>query len=134
MNPNWDTITVFDNAFAPVPLASAFKQTQFRRQAIFPLVTTELDRLSMLRKAAKRPLAETIEKEDGPETKRAKSGSGVNFFKGKYEEVNSQIQVDNSSNKESDEEFKTSRIWVKYNEGFSNAVRKNIGWNDFWLV
>ncbi|RCK66220.1 Chromosome transmission fidelity protein 18 [Candida viswanathii] len=133
INPSWDSITVFDNSLAPVPLASAFKQTQFRRQAIFPLVTTELDRLYMLRKAAKRPLDEEVEKEE-PKAKKSKPGSSVNFFKGKYEEVQSQIQTNTAPTQQDKEEFKTSRIWVKYNEGFSNAVRKNIGWKDLWLV
>lgn len=27
---------------------------------------------------------------------------------------------------------KPARTWVKYHEGFSNAVRKNIGWDDLW--
>nr|5OKI_E Chain E, Chromosome transmission fidelity protein 18 [Saccharomyces cerevisiae S288C]5OKI_I Chain I, Chromosome transmission fidelity protein 18 [Saccharomyces cerevisiae S288C] len=26
----------------------------------------------------------------------------------------------------------TVKIWVKYNEGFSNAVRKNVTWNNLW--
>lgn len=28
--------------------------------------------------------------------------------------------------------FKPARTWVKYHEGFSNAVRKNIGWEELW--
>ncbi|KAL6454783.1 CTF18 Chromosome transmission fidelity protein 18 [Candida maltosa Xu316] len=132
INPNWDSITNYDTEFAPTSSASAIKQIQFRRQAIFPLVTAEMDRLNMVRKTAKRLLEEEEAKTNDHKVKRLKVGSSIDFFKNKYEEVNSQIS-DKIQKPTNEEQFKASRIWVKYNEGFSNAVRKNIGWNDFWL-
>ena len=61
-------------------------------------------------------------------TKRKKSRlNSLEFFKGRYDVVASQIN-------ESDSNHELTRISVKvYNEGFSNAVRKNIGWNDIWI-
>ncbi|GME77484.1 unnamed protein product [[Candida] boidinii] len=66
--------------------------------------------------------------------------SSVDYFKSKYSEFNHQT----GSNDKTDKDEKTisdkngvmslneNRIWVKYHEGFSNAVRKNITWNDLF--
>lgn len=66
--------------------------------------------------------------------------SSVDYFKSKYSEFNHQT----GSNDKTDKDVKTisdkngvmslneNRIWVKYHEGFSNAVRKNITWNDLF--
>ena len=70
----------------------------------------------------------------------------VEFFKNQYDTINSQLEdhhvesdgaftntsivsvssVNNNNNTE------VSRIWVRYKAGFSNAVRKNVTWENLW--
>ena len=140
LNPDLDLLTIYDNYLTSIPAASVVKQTQLRRQSLFPLITAELDRLNVSKKSVKRSLEDNIKESNNGDkvTKKPKNlaTTSLNFFKGRYEEINSKTNMDNIDEGSSDgeKEFKTSRIWVKYNEGFSNAVRKNIGWNDLWLV
>ncbi|OWB61791.1 hypothetical protein B5S29_g2694 [[Candida] boidinii] len=68
--------------------------------------------------------------------------SSVDYFKSKYSEFNHQAGINNNTDKDdknkniSDKNgvmtLNENRIWVKYHEGFSNAVRKNITWNDLF--
>lgn len=140
LNPDLDLLTIYDNYLTTIPAASVVKQIQLRRQSLFPLITAELDRIDVSKKSVKRSLEEnTKESNNGDKAaKRSKTlaTTSLNFFKGRYEEVNSKTHTANTDegSSDGDKEFKTSRIWVKYNEGFSNAVRKNIGWNDLWIV
>lgn len=71
-----------------------------------------------------------------------KKKSTIDFFKSQY----SKISTTNNSNKngkeqqqpvsisENNNNKKKShlRIWVKYKEGYSNAVKKNISWESLW--
>lgn len=127
ISPNWSTITNYDNIMAPIPSAVVKKQLQIKRQWLFPLIKAELERLSITKNILKRPLNVKQSSPD-KEEKRAKISSSIEFFKGKYDGINTQIQ---SSTRRS-ENHEATRIWVKYHEGFSNAVRKNIGWADLW--
>lgn len=113
--PNWDTIVNFTTEFA----TSTEKQTQARRQALFPLITSEAERLTMAN-ATERAIKAVVQE---PLRKKLKVTS-VDFFKGQYDGMVTQaVNVDTSE---------VQRIWVKYHEGFSAAVRKNIGWEDLW--
>jgi len=82
----------------------------------------------MIRKSHKRSYESSSSKQkQETESKKKKNRlNSLEFFKGRYDVVASQIN-------ESDSNHELTRIWVKYNEGFSNAVRKNIGWNDIWI-
>lgn len=138
INPNWETITIFENEYAPFPVATMQKHIQFRRQSLFPLIVAEMERLDMIRKS-KNTNKGTLKHSRADEelqhditSKKIKIENSVDFFKGKYQQVNSKISTTRNSNDQ--EAFKPARIWVKYNEGFSNAVRKNIGWNDLWSL
>ncbi|RLV91656.1 Chromosome transmission fidelity protein 18 [Spathaspora sp. JA1] len=109
LTPNWDPITTFTKS----------QQVQIKRKMLFPLISAELERLTI----KKRPQEVTQE----PTKKKLKTGNSVDFFRGKYQDMNTQMAV------KDDDGFKPARVWVKYHEGFSNAVRKNIGWKDIWL-
>lgn len=128
VSPNWDSITIFDSSLLQIPASTVHKQIQLKRQWLFPIMVEEIERLDMLKKSHKR----TIQAADGKlkndlENKKKKSRlNSLEFFKGRYDEVASQIN-------EADSNHESTRIWVKYNEGFSNAVRKNIGWNEIWI-
>lgn len=77
-------------------------------------------------------------------TKKAKTGlnsssSTIDFFKNQYGLLKPTQEPDEAQrNTRSDEidpaddSNQTVKIWVKYNEGFSNAVRKNVTWNNLW--
>lgn len=128
ISPSWDTITNFETYFLPIPASTLSKQIQIKRQWLFPLIQSELERLDMIRKSHKRSYESSSSKQkQETESKKKKNRlNSLEFFKGRYDVVASQIN-------ESDSNHELTRIWVKYNEGFSNAVRKNIGWNDIWI-
>ncbi|CAI4048473.1 hypothetical protein N7582_004385 [Saccharomyces uvarum] len=74
-------------------------------------------------------------------TKKAKmasnsSSSTIDFFKNQYRIVNQTQEASggrkNVGSSEPDENTEEIKIWVKYKEGFSNAVRKNVTWNSLW--
>lgn len=62
------------------------------------------------------------------------SPNTVDFFKNQYGSMN----INNNSSTDAEQTGHDSspqeniRIWVKYKEGFSNAVRKNVSWNNLW--
>lgn len=91
------------------------KLVQKKRINLFALLQAELD----AKKGSKRPLA--LATTNTPAPKRAKAT--VDFFKDKYSEV---------ATTQTAPEPAMDRIWVKYNEGFLNAVRKKIGWEELW--
>lgn len=130
-SPNLDSLSFYDCDFLPTPFTTTYKQIQQKRRWLFPMLQGEIERLSLdsspiITTEKKRSLDS---KSDEPKAaKKLKISSSIDFFKGQYDDISTQIQ---NQNDPVDHEF--SRIWVKYNEGFSNAVRKNIGWNDLWL-
>lgn len=69
----------------------------------------------------------------------------VDFFKSQYDTINSQLEdhhvvsngipTDTHTISPSSADNRTpevSRIWVRYKAGFSNAVRKNVTWENIW--
>ncbi|CCE62558.1 hypothetical protein TPHA_0C04080 [Tetrapisispora phaffii CBS 4417] len=69
------------------------------------------------------------------------STSTVDFFKSQYNLMTKKNEKELGRNSTSNELTNANvnssgeqhiRIWVKYKEGFSNAVRKNVNWNNFW--
>lgn len=93
------------------------------------------------------------------ENKKAKVASNsLDFFKNQYDSISntqqsvnedtnsdpklnknnnnffnrSSANVNNNSNDKNNKNNEHIRIWVKYKAGFSNAVRKNVSWNDLW--
>lgn len=135
MYPSWDEIVNFDNHLTRTPFVVKTKQVQSKRQRLFPLVQAEIERIIMGKKANKRPLTELnlntekVKDDIEPKKKKQKFGSSIEFFKDRYDGLSTQI---NSSGTK-DPNHEATRIWVKYHEGFSNAVRKNIGWSDLWM-
>lgn len=126
ISPNWETITNFDSEFAPISIRGLNKHIQQSRQRLFPLLTAEFEKLNVSKSIPKRIAeANTLNEE---KKKRLKLGSSIEFFKQKYQVVS--LQTKETKDLQSS---KDSRIWVKYNEGFSNAVRKTITWNDIWV-
>lgn len=123
--PNWDSLTVFDCEHAPVPLLAHVRTTAQKRQWLFPLLQAEL---SLGQTEVKRAREESPAADDSAaKAKKARMASSLDFFKNRYDQLNSQLEVAAKPVKHS-----VLRIWVKYHEGFSNAVRKNIGWHDLW--
>lgn len=117
-NPDMDGITSFSGSET---LEQKRRSLNLKRNWLFPLLQSEI----MARgeaKAAKRQRPTTPEAV--AQKKKPRLTSSVNFFKNQYEEISNKI--DTPVNKEA------TRIWVKHHEGFSNAVRKNIGWYELW--
>ncbi|QLL30599.1 hypothetical protein HG536_0A04170 [Torulaspora globosa] len=66
--------------------------------------------------------------------KARKSGlSMADFFKSQYKvEEGDRCDVSNKTGLAGSNSDKNFRIWVRYKEGFSDAVRKNVSWHDLW--
>lgn len=127
--PDFDSINSFENIQV---FSSQNNPTsiQRKRQLLFPLIELELEK-ALVPKADPISLTKTSLQqpaEEIPQSKKRKTKTElVNFFKGKYDGV-SQLTKSDTSEKSAT----GAKIWIKYNEGFSNAVRRNIGWADFW--
>ena len=114
MNPDWDSIVHFQNHSQ-----GKFAAKQMRRKVLFPLIALQLEKDKIVKNTTKRHLYGQKESEK----KRSKLEKIDEFFQ-------SLRPRETGPTKSATHEL--TRIWVKYNEGFSNAVRKNIGWTDFW--
>lgn len=124
--PNWDTITIFESGLAPQPFAARAKALYAKRQWLFPILQGELETTSASR-LKKRAKSQTPVEPEAVKAKRARITSSVDYFKNQYDVISTQLDTPVKTLDHS-----TSRIWVKYHEGFSNAVKKNIGWTDLW--
>lgn len=123
--PSWDSVTVYDSDLAPTSCAARTKRTNARRAWLFPLIQAEFE-------FAKAPLKRSldipiVESAAASTHKKAKMLSSVDFFRNQYDHISKKLEEPAISNS-----HEKTRVWVKHNEGFSNAVRKNIGWADLW--
>lgn len=131
--PDWDSLSHFDTFVASRSSAMELKQLQLKRQLLFPLISAELENQATSTPNLKRKLAAVAADADDDDgagrdsTKRAKTARNGQTFKSQYDDVNSTVKSDNEVIKQ------VPRIWVNFNEGYSNAVRKEITWKDIWL-
>ncbi|CAH2350013.1 chromosome transmission fidelity protein 18 [[Candida] railenensis] len=139
-SPEFDTITNFNTELSPQPLATLTKLVQLKRKWLFPLLKLELDRLDSLRKRkhvtlASRNKSEEPENKADLKSKRSRLTNSADFFKARYDNLATQTSgsLENEKTTVNSNNSGTSHIWVKYHEGFSNAVRINVGWDDLWL-
>lgn len=123
--PNIDPITIYDTGSAPVTLEQKNRRLNSRRKWLFPLIKAEMDLATAnnLKRVATRAAPEV------KKVKRPKLLSAPDHFKIPDKDADKQEELTATQAKEQHE---ATRIWVKYHEGFSNAVRKNIGWMDLW--
>lgn len=135
VNPPFNKLVVFDE--------NRNKEVYIKRPQSLQLLLAKSEEM----KVKKRHLNQVRrEKEDLEENKlknkKAKiNGSNtVDFFKNQYDNMNSQMEVNdqNITNTTKSNETSTTldhehtRIWVKYKAGFSNAVKKNVTWESLW--
>ncbi|KAH3677077.1 hypothetical protein WICMUC_001832 [Wickerhamomyces mucosus] len=107
--PQYTTISKFDKAL--------IKRQQQRQTQSFPGLLKELER-KKLTKRTYTQMKEGEELEDQGET-------SFQVLKDQYEK----IAVAEQNAKKPKTKIK---VWVKYHEGFSNAVRKNVKWSNLW--
>lgn len=124
--PNWDEFTLFPQA--DERYEQKRKMLNARRMWLFPLLQTELDQAVMARLKRQRELTPAAERKTEGEVKQKRSRvmSSLDYFKSQYDEISTKIDTPKPMQHEA------TRIWVKHHEGFSNAVRKNIGWLELW--
>lgn len=108
--PDFSPITKFE----PVSL----KKQQQRQTQVFPILLKELSSIS----AKKRTFAQMSNNEDLGATQL----SNIDELKGQYNKI---TELEEASKKPKAE----VKIWVKYHEGFSNAVRKPVKWENLWV-
>ena len=116
-SPLVDELVVFDTPFAEIAANTHLKQIQQVRAQLFPLLITEFEAKPVHKRPA--PVAPVV-----VPAKRARTT--VDFFKQRYDDLAT------ATLGPVEPEVVVERIWVKYNEGFSNAVRKTIGWKEIW--
>lgn len=103
-----------------------------------PAILNQLLAKAEENKARKRHIKQVVENREKNEEireKRAKSVKGTvnmaDFFKSQYGCKDKEQSESSGKSKQLKNDSKV-RIWVKYKEGFSDAVRKNVAWNDLW--
>lgn len=106
--PQFNSITKFD-------ALSTKKQNQKRTQ-LFPVIQKEIDSLKVKKRAFSK-----IDQEGEESTTRGDFA----VLKNQYEKI---AEAEQKAKKRKTE----VKIWVKYHEGFSNAVRKPVKWNSLW--
>lgn len=108
--PQFSSISKFD-------ALSTKKLTQKRTQ-LFPVLQKEMDLVRVKKKAFSE-----VEKDAKAES--SKTGADFALLKNQYEKI---AEAELKAKK-----LKTEvKIWVKYHEGFSNAVRKPVKWKSLW--
>lgn len=122
-NPSLDSFIDYRSEWATQLWLFAEKGIQRKRIQLFPLLLAEFD---APKPQLKRPLTPT---ENGGEAAPKRAKTTMDFFKQQYDDVNTQKEP---SPVTAAAAAPTERIWVKYNEGFLNAVRKTIHWQDLW--
>lgn len=128
-SPDWDPLLTYETEFAPLRAEAVKTRIQTKRQLLFPLLEQSIDRPSQPAPGnAKRDLLEP--NQPSRSVKRARMGNPIDFFKNQYLNVATQTNVKAQEDEPGTTE--RTRIWIKYHEGFSNAVKKNIGWKDLW--
>ncbi|KAI5963640.1 CTF18 [Candida pseudojiufengensis] len=132
--PNWDQLSIFENGSTSKTNTLDQKLIQIKRQNIFPLVKAEIDQRLNAIQASKRPLTTTTEEEQQILKKRKLIERDSQYFKSQYDSVLSNLVgvSENSQKEEQNINEHISRIWVNFKEGYSNAVRKEVVWNDIW--
>ncbi|QLG72641.1 hypothetical protein HG535_0D03490 [Zygotorulaspora mrakii] len=111
------------------------KETLTKRPPIYNVLLAKSEE-SKARKRHRDQVTREKDKNLEIRSKKAKSGANsVDFFKIQYglgdkRQPDSKAAVNDKLNKR--EKKDGVRIWVKYKEGFSDAVRKNVSWKDLW--
>ncbi|ODQ80403.1 hypothetical protein BABINDRAFT_161349 [Babjeviella inositovora NRRL Y-12698] len=118
--PCYDSVVAFTDILE--------KQLAQKKTVVLPVLAEELLKFTKKRRSPAGAV-ETDATTKG-ETKRPKHTNSMDFFKNRYDELNNTLNRDMSEDRK--RASAQHRIWVKYHEGFSNAVRKNITWNDLW--
>ncbi|OBA23970.1 P-loop containing nucleoside triphosphate hydrolase protein [Metschnikowia bicuspidata var. bicuspidata NRRL YB-4993] len=122
--PDWESMTMFTSGEQDIDQKK--KSLNIKRQWLFPLLQSELDSLASTG-LLKRQRAEMDQEKKEASQKRTKMATSLDFFKGRYDDLLTKVATAAKPiNREA------MRIWVKHHEGFSNAVRKNIGWHELW--
>jgi chromosome transmission fidelity protein 18 len=104
--PDFTPVTRFDT--------TAVRKQQQRQTQVFPTILRQMDTI----RAKKR----TFKDMEGVPVN---TQSNIDELKDQYNKIN---ELEESSKKQ-----KVSvKIWVKYHEGFSNAVRKPVKWQNLW--
>lgn len=125
--PNWDTITIFETDLTGQSFTAKAKALYSKRLWLFPILQSELDSATATNLLKRTKSATPTPEGEVAKVKRSRITSSVDYFKNQYDLISTQLET---SSKPANS--KMARIWVKYHEGFSNAVRKNIGWGDLW--
>ena len=146
-SPDWDTLSQFKNDIFRTTQIWDTKICQAKRHNLFPLMTERIAEIKSARVKRSRKVLEEEAEFEGTLKKSRKNSDQMQqhqlndssaqtknnyFFKERYDSVKAGLLDTGLENKHPVETLSNTRIWVNYNEGFSNAVRKEITWSDFW--
>lgn len=110
--PDFSSLTKFNE--------NSVKKDLLTRSSMYPFIQKEIE-LNLLKKRAFSQI-----NNGGDESSSGNQNlNNFNNLKNQYETI--------AANEEKNKKQKVSdKIWVKYHEGFSNAVRKNVKWKNLW--
>lgn len=111
--PEFTSITKFE----PINV----KRQQQRQTQVFPTLLKEMDAI----KAKKRAFSRL--QDEGMTSSQTNGEAGIQSLRHQYDKLAETEQI--AKRQKTTTQVK---IWVKYHEGFSNAVRKNVKWSNLW--
>jgi chromosome transmission fidelity protein 18 len=108
--PDFTHITKFD--------PTSIKRQQVRQSQVFPTLVKELEH----HKIMKRKIDSTKDSDDV-----IADVNDIDVLKTQYNQIAENERLAKRQKTQTD-----IKIWVRYHEGFSNAVRKKVRWDDLW--
>lgn len=111
------------------------KEVITRRPMALDILLAKVEESNARRRHAKQVNDDKARNEEIKSNNIKSRKSGVNmadFFKSQYKVDEKDQSSSFNKTKSGPAENNGFRIWVKYKEGFSDAVRKNVSWHDLW--
>ncbi|SCV00266.1 LAMI_0G03950g1_1 [Lachancea mirantina] len=122
LDPPFHQLTILDDKRS--------MEVKKRRVAIFNVIFGKLEE-ERIKKRAHDKISRITETDQERKKQKTSSSKPVDFFKSQYASVkNASSAEKHHTLTDGDEE--AFRVWVRYKEGFSNAVRKTLTWNSLW--
>ncbi|SCU94754.1 LADA_0G10946g1_1 [Lachancea dasiensis] len=125
IEPPFDKVIIMDEKRA--------KEVLSKRPALLNIIVAKVQENKLKRRAIEVARADKEDLESARKMQRLSTSKSTDFFRSQYANVLTKTSTPSSEQKmgvtSTQEPIK---IWVKYKEGFSDAVRKNVTWRSLW--
>lgn len=125
IEPPFDKVTLMDE--------KRVKEVFTKRPAILNVVLAKAQESKVRKRTIEQARADKLDLESVRKKHKTSSSKPVDYFKSQYANVQTKgsEKFKDSGSVEGDSR-EPVKIWVKYKEGFSDAVRKDVTWNSLW--